>query len=72
MEDMEKRSNCASLLLPSASSPYSCHTFGYATFDPVNANELERLKKRFMKLDRQVACSLKLQGLVSSGLWHPR
>jgi hypothetical protein len=43
MEDMEKRSNCKSF------QPFGRYETNHGT---VTASELERLKKRFMKLDR--------------------
>ena len=43
MEDMEKKSNCTLWTTRGGASAY---------FVLVNASELERLKKRFMKLDR--------------------
>jgi hypothetical protein len=51
MEDMQKRSNCTSLL--SIHSEYKLN-LGTLRVDIVTASELERLKKRFMKLDRLV------------------
>ena len=70
MEDMERRSNCASisLCLLYEALRSSCDVWRLSR--TVNAGELERLKKRFMKLDRCAVHFLPCRSKSGSTLTH--